>query len=264
MLALAIVLLAARAAVPPLSPAASTPPLSFVLRIQGEKELRATISGPEADLAAGEFRGSIALNGSSAELPLSGTVTHADGRWRLPVTVRYADVPADWAERFHPETFTYRLRGSVGGGAPREWTGTRPWKEVEVESNKETGAEFLRLEHVNLTEMTLLSSEAEAQLTVLDPFAFPLRIAETEYTLIVNDQEVGQGGTHGMLLHAGQSNALTLPIEIDHASLLSAAGKAVLAGGEIAARLHGRLVLRLKGGDLTVPLDLTGHLTGGS
>jgi hypothetical protein len=67
-----------------------------------------------------------------------------------------------------------------------------------------------------------------------------------------------------MLLHAGQSNALTLPIEIDHASLLSAAGKAVLAGGEIAARLHGRLVLRLKGGDLTVPLDLTGHLTGGS
>jgi LEA14-like dessication related protein len=253
--ALALLLLAAQAA---------TLPLAITLRIQGEKELRATISGPESDLAAGEFRGSIALNGSSAELPVSGTVTHADGRWRLPVTVRYADVPADWAERFRPETFTYRLRGSVGGGAAREWTGTRPWKEVEVESTRETGAEFLRLEHVHLTELSLLSSEAEAEITVHNPFAFPLRIAQTDYALIVNDQEVGQGGTRGMLLHPEQSSVLTLPIEIDHAGLLSAAGKALLAGGEIAARLHGRLVIRLKGGDLTVPLDLTGHLTGAS
>lgn len=255
MFALALFLLAAQAA---------PSPLAITLRIQGDKELRATISGPEADLAAGEFRGSIALNGSSAELPLSGTVIHADGRWKLPVTVRYVDVPVDWAERFRPETFTYRLRGGVGGGAPREWTGTRPWKEVEVESTKETGEEFLKLEHVHLTELSMLSSEGEAQLAVRNPLAFPLRIAQMDYTLIVNDQEVGQGATHGMILHPEQGNVLTLPIEIDHASLLSAAGKALLGGGEIAARLHGRLVIRLKGGDLTVPLDLSGHLANAS
>lgn len=256
MRALALLLLAAAQAV--------SSPLSFTLRIEGEKELRATISGTESDLPAGEFRGSVALNGSSAEMRIAGSVTHADGRWRLPLTVRYADVPADWADHFRTETFTYRLRGSVGGAAPREWTGTRPWKEIEVESDKQSGADFLKLEDVHLTELSLLSSEAEARLEVRNPFAFPLKIAETRYTLIVNGQEVGEGGTHGMLLHAGQSNALVLPIEVDHAGLLSAAGKALLSGGEIEARLHGRLVIRLKGGDLTVPLDLSGHLTDAS
>jgi LEA14-like dessication related protein len=239
-------------------------PLSFSLHIQGEKELHATVSGPEADLAAGEFKGTIALNDSTAEMPVAGTVDHADGRWRLPLTVRYADVPADWADRFRMDTFSYRLRGSVGGAAPREWTGTRPWKEIEVESDKQTGADFLKLQDVRLTEMSLLSSEAEAQIEIRNPFAFPLKIAETEYTLIVNGQEVGGGGTHGMLLHAAQSNVLSLPIEVEHAALFSAAGKALLSGGEIAARIRGRLVVRLKGGDLTIPLDLSGHLTNAS
>jgi LEA14-like dessication related protein len=248
---------------PPVSPATAAP-LSFSLRIQGEKELQAAISGPEADLAEGEFRGTIALNDSTAEMPIAGTVSHANGRWRLPVTVRYADVPADWADRFRMETFSYRLRGSVAGAAPREWTGTRPWKEIEVESDKQTGADFLKLQDVRLTEMSLLSSEAEAQIEIRNPFAFPLKIAETEYTLIVNGQEVGGGGTHGMLLHAAQSNVLSLPIEVEHAALLSAAGKALLSGGEIAARIRGRLVVRLKGGDLTVPLDLSGHLQNAS
>ncbi len=269
----AVYLVAAVAApTPPTSLAAPTPPmssavtspLSFSLRIQGEKELHATLSGAEADLAEGEFRGTIALNDSTAEMPVSGTVSHASGRWVLPVTVRYADVPADWADRFRTETFSYRLRGTVGGAATREWTGTRPWKEIAVESDKQTGAEFLKLQDVRLTEMSLLSSEAEAQLEIHNPFAFPLKIAETEYTLFVNGQEVGEGGTQGMLLHAAQSNVLSLPIEVEHAALLSAAGKALLSGGEIAARIHGRLVVRLKGGDLTVPLELSGHLTNAS
>ncbi len=244
--------------------AQASAPLSFSLRLHGEKEVRATVSGPEADLAEGEFKGSIALNGSSAEMPVSGTVGHANGRWTLPVTVRYADVPADWSERFRMETFSYRLRGSVGGGAPREWTGTQAWRDVEVEADKKTEADFVKLHDVRLTEMSLLSSEAEAQVEIRNPLSFPLKIAETQYTLIVNGQEVGEGGTQGMLLHAGQNNTLTLPIEVEHGALLSAAGKALLSGGEIAARIHGHLVVRLRGGDLTVPLDLSGHLTNAS
>jgi len=239
--------------------------LTFTLRIEGEKEIHATITGrPEAELPPGPFRGTIALNGSPAEMPVAGTVVHAEGRWRLPLTVRYADVPPDWADRFRPETFTYRLRGAVAPGAPREWTGTQAWKDVGVESDKETGAEFLRLDDVQLTEMSLTSSEAEARLGVRNPLPFPLRIAETEYRLVVNGQEVGAGATHGMILHPSQRNVLSLPIEIDHAGLLSAAGRALLAGGEVAVKLHGRLVIRLKGGDLTVPLDLSGHLTDAS
>jgi hypothetical protein len=77
MLALALLLLAAETA---------SSSLSFALRVQGEKELRATISGPEADLAAGAFRGSVSLNGSPSELPVAGTVLTptAAGRCRSP------------------------------------------------------------------------------------------------------------------------------------------------------------------------------------
>jgi LEA14-like dessication related protein len=255
MLALAVLVLAVQA---------GSSPLNFALRVEGEKELRATISGPAADLPPGAFRGSISLNGSPAEMPVVGTVAHSDGRWRLPLVVQYADVPADWAERFRTETFTYRLRGAVAGGAPREWTGTRPWKDIEVESDKESGADFLKLEDVRLTQLSLLSSEAEAELALRNPFVFPLKIAETQYTLVVNGREVGEGATHGMILHPTQKNVLALPIEIDHAGLIAAAGRALLSGGEVAVKLHGKLVIRLKGGDLTVPLDLSGHLTDAS
>ena len=243
-----------------LAAGAASAPLAFTLRVHGETELNATISGPAADLPPGPFRGSIAMNGSPSEMPVAGTVGHAGGRWTLPLVVRYADVPADWAEHFRPDTFTYRLRGASPGGAPREWTGTLPWKDVAVESDKESGAEFLQLENVRLTEMSLLSSAAEAILVVRNPFSFPLKIAESEYALSVNGREVGEGSTRGLLLHPAQKNVLSLPIEIDHAGLISAAGQALLSGGDIAAKLHGRLVVRLKGGDLTVPLDLSGHL----
>jgi LEA14-like dessication related protein len=237
--------------------------LGIALRVEGDKEVHAMLSGPAAELSAGTFRGSIALNGSPSELAITGTVGQANGRWQLPLTVRYADVPVDWADRFRPEAVTYRLRGNVGGPA-REWTGSVPWKDLEVDSGKETGAEFLELEDVKLTELSLLSSEAEAELAVRNPFAFPLKIAETQYTISVNGREVGQGATQGMILHPAQKNILILPIDLDHAGLLAAAGKALLSGGDVAARLHGKLVIRLKGADVVVPLDLSGHLTDAS
>jgi LEA14-like dessication related protein len=247
---LAVVLLALRAA---------AAPLAFALHVAGETQLVVTLSGPAADLPAGPFRGAISLNGSPVELPIAGTVAHAEGRWRLPVTVRYAEVPADWADRFRPETFSYRLRGGVSG-APREWTGTRPWRDVEIDGDRETLAGFLELSHVGLTHVSLFSSEATAELALRNPFSFPLKIAETQYTLLADGQEVGEGQTRGLLLHPSQKNVLSLPIEIDHAQLLSAAGKAAAAGGEVAVRLKGHLVIRLKSGDLTVPLNLASSL----
>jgi len=238
---------------------ASTSPVTFTLALENETTLKVTLSGA-GDLAAGPFQGSISINGSPAELPLSGTVVRESGRWRLPVTVRYADVPADWADRFRPDGFTYRLRAASG----REWTGTSRWKEVELEGSRDAAAEFLKLDDVSLTNVSLLSSEARAQLTVRNPFSFPLKIASTEYTLFADGREVGSGRTQGMLLRQTQKNTLALPIDVDHSELLAAAGGAVVSGGDVAVRLQGKLVVRLKGGDVTVPLTLSGHLSEGS
>lgn len=254
MLAVSLLLVALRAA------GAS---LGFSLHVEGQSELRVTLSGPGGELSPGPFRGTIAINGSPSDMPVAGTVRHAEGQWQLPVVVRYAEVPSDWADRFRAGGFAYRLR-SAGGGAPREWTGTRSWKEVEVDGGKETLADFLSLDDVRLTHLSLLWSEARAELSVRNPFGFPLKIAQTEYTLVANGREVGAGSTRGMILHASQKNALSLPIEVDHGELLSAAGRALLSGGDVAVRLTGRLVIRLKGGDVVVPLALSGNLTDAS
>jgi len=47
-------------------------------------------------------------------------------------------------------------------------------------------------------------------------------------------------------------------------ALISAAGKALLSGGDVRVELNGKLVVRLKGGDISIPLHLTGHLTDAS
>ncbi|HEY1434144.1 MAG TPA: LEA type 2 family protein [Thermoanaerobaculia bacterium] len=259
MTTLSLVLFVLSLAAPTPAPAA---PLGFTLGVEGPSTLRVTLSGPDAELAPGPFQGSIAINGSASEMAVAGTVSHAGGRWQLPVSIRYADVPQDWADRFRAEGFTYRLR--LAGPSPREWSGKRLWKDVELEGSREALADFLVLDDVALTNVSLLSSEATAQLTVRNPFAFALKIASTEYVLFADGREVGSGQSQGMILHPAQKNVLRLPIDVDHASLLAAAGGAVVSGGDVAVQLKGRLVVRLKGGDVAIPLALSGNLSGGS
>lgn len=254
MTSLALLLFVLRMAVP--TPPA---PLGFTLAVHGQTELRVTLSGPAVELAPGPFKGSIAINGSASELPVAGTVAHAGGQFVVAVVVRYADVPADWADRFQADGFTYRLRSA--GSPAREWTGTRRWKDVEVDGSRDTMAEFVALDDVALTDVSLLSSEASARLSVRNPFAFPLKIAQMTYTLFADGSEVGSGSTQGLILHPAQKNVLALPIDVDHAALLSAAGGAVVSGGDVAVKLTGRLVVRLKGGDVAIPISLSGNLS---
>ena len=240
----------------------AAPPSSLSVKIEDEQKAVVTISGTGSDMPAGAFQGSVAVNGSDAKLPVTGTVTRSGSGWSLPIEVRFASVPADWAERLKPDAFSARLEGRVGDTA-RQWSESGNWKEVEVDAGK-AQEKFLSLRDVQITEMTLTSSEAQAIVAVRNPFSFPLRIAETEYTLSAEGREVGGGSTRGMILHPTQNNVLSLPVEIDHGALLSAAGKALLSGGDVRVELNGKLVVRMKGGDIPVPLHLTGHLTDAS
>jgi len=236
-------------------------PLDVEIRPGVEQSFSATLSGSAAGLSEGPFRGALALNGSPAQISISGEARKNGSRWRLPVTLRYADVPADWANRFRPGTFDYRLRGTVAGGAPVEWAGTKRWDGVEVEGDRDVVSRFVKLRSVEVTEFSLLESEAKAILAVRNPFSFPLKLARTQYQLSANGREVGSGETRGLLLRESQTNTLSLPIELDHGELVAAAGRALLSGGTVEARLTGTLTIRLPGGDVAVPLDLSGGLS---
>lgn len=201
------------------------------------------------------------MNGSPEELPISGQAEVRAGRLRIPVTLRYADVPVDWANRYRPEGFDLRVSGRVAQAEPIEWTGTRRWDEVAVGSDRATAARFLKLETLEVTELSFSESRGRAVLAVRNPFSFPLKIARARYRILANGREVGSGETRGILLRPERNNTLLLPVELDHGELIAAAGRALLSGGTVAARLSGALELRLPGGDVPIPLDLAGRLS---
>lgn len=241
--------------------AAIARPIQIDVRPGPAETFSATLVGPAPEGRTGPFTGRLSVNGSAIEIPISGRAEAAGNRLRLPVTLHYSDVPQDWANRFRPVTFDYRVSGRVAGGGAVEWAGTARWDDIGVEGERETIGRFLRLQTVEVTDVSLFESEARAVVAVRNPFAFPLTISATRYTLVAGDREVGTGGTRGMTLRPRQESTLLLPVDVDHGQLIGAAGAGILSGGELPARLSGSLTVRLPRGDVRVPLDLSGRLS---
>ncbi len=218
------------------------------------------LSRAESQAQAGAFSGSVSLNGSSSEVHVTGLARAIGERQELSVRMRYRDVPEDWIRRLHASDFDYRLRGRVAGGNPFEWSGTKRWDQVEVEKSQDA-AGFVKLASIQLTEFSLLESAALAEVIVRNPFAFPLKLASASCRLFANGTKVGSGAAGEMILRPGQETTLKLPIDLDHGQLLTAAGSALGSGGDVEGRLRGALVVRLPGGDIPVPLDLSGRFS---
>jgi LEA14-like dessication related protein len=221
----------------------------------------ATLVGPAGGARGGHFSGRISVNGSSVEVPISGRAEATRQGLRVPLTLRYSDVPQDWANRFRADTFDYRLSGRVAGTAPVEWTGTARWDDVGVEGERETVQRFVRLVTLEVTDVSLLSSDARAVVAVRNPFSFPLTVASSRYRVSVDGRVLGAGSTRGMILRPRQESTVLLPLEVEHGALISAAGGAVLSGEAVPARLAGALTIRLPRGDVAVPIDLAGRLS---
>jgi hypothetical protein len=191
---------------------------------------------------------------------VTGVGRAAAERLEITMKLKYRDVPEDWVKRFRALDFDYRLRGRVGGNDVG-FSGTRHWSQIAIERREETASGFLRLGSIALTQFSLFESAAKADVIVKNPLSFPLKLASTSYRLFANGREVGSGATKEMILKAAQETTLHLPIDLDHGQLLAAAGSAIRSGGEVEGRLRGSLVVRLPGGDVLVPLDLSGRVS---
>ncbi len=241
--------------------AAASSPIGLVVRPGAGESFTAVVTGEAPGAASGAFSGALTLNGSPSELRVSGQAERTGGRLRIPLAVRYSDVPADWVERFRLRDFDYRLRGTVAGRERVEWSGAMRWAEVAIEGEKETAERFVRLGSLQLTSLSFFESEAQAQVSVRNPFSFPLKISSARYELFANGSAVGSGQTGALVLHPGRENSLDLPVELEHGALIAAAGNALASGGEIDGRLQGQLQVRLPAGNIAVPLDLSGRLS---
>ena len=154
-------------------------PLDLSVRPGGEQTFTAVVRGGGSEIGAGEFRGTLSLNGSAAEVAVQGRAQRSPAGWTLPLTLRYADVPADWADRFRPAAFEYALRGRVAGEPQIEWKGTKRWQSVGIEGDEDAVSRFVALQTLEVVELSLLESEARAVVAVRNPFSFPLRIVST-------------------------------------------------------------------------------------
>jgi LEA14-like dessication related protein len=245
---IAFLLLAAAAA--PLEITIDPRPGSFVV----------TFTGPVSEPASGPFRGSVALYGSAAEMPLSGRAEMSKGRLRVTASLRYADVPGDWLERFRREDFDYRVRVEVSGGETVSWSGTERWDRVGVRGNGDTLEQFVKLSSLELTSLALTRSEGRGYLVVTNPFSFPITLASTSYRLRIDGEEVGAGATRGRILRPKYRVSLELPFTVEQWKFIGAAGSQWAAGAEIEAELEGSLTLRLPSGDLSIPLNFPSRL----
>ena len=88
-----------------------------------------------------------------------------------------------------------------------------------------------------------------------------MKLASATCSLFANEREVGSGTTGETILRPGQETTLKLDIDLDHGQLLAAAGSALRSGDDVEGRLRGALVVRLPGGDIPVPIDLSGRFS---
>jgi LEA14-like dessication related protein len=226
----------------------------------GPLSITAVFSGAMEGAPSGAFSGFLSLNGSPSEIPVGGTARSTAGRVRVTMKVKYGDVPEDWLKRSRLSQFDYRLRGRIAGARNVDWSGTKPYRQIESETRDNGASDFVKLSAIALKRLTATDIAAYGKISIQNPLSFPLRLAGTDYRVSVKGREIGSGSTKSMALAPGP-NALDLPIDLDQREILAAAGSALASGGSVQARFQGTLAVRLPGGDITVPLDLSGRLT---
>jgi len=243
------------------TPAAPSPALSLTVEPGAGDSFTAVLEGPAGSGAVGDFHGTVALYGSPVSLPVSGRAARTrDGRLAIRLSVRYEAIPPDCSTRFRPVSVDVALEGSAGG-RPVSWRGRLPWQEIALSADSATAARFLSLAAIRLTDVSLSTSEGVADLSVRNPFSFPLTIASSEYRVEAAGREIGRGATRGILVRPSRRSVVQLPVEVENGPLADAAGRALLSAGDVEARLRGWIRLRVgAGGDVRIPLDLGGRL----
>jgi LEA14-like dessication related protein len=243
----------------PAAPAA--PPLiALTLEPGGGDTFTAVVTGPSGEGLPGDFRGNVSLYGSPAAVAISGRAARAPGgRLAVRFSIRYDAIPPDWSARFRPLSVDVALDGTAGS-RPISWRGRLTWDEIGLTADAATGARFLSLSEIRLTDVAFSQSEGVADLRVRNPFTFPLTIASSEYRIEAAGREVGSGATHGILVRPSRTSVVQFPVEVQNGALAAAAGSALLSAGDVEARLRGWIRVRLAGGDVRIPIDLGGRL----
>jgi LEA14-like dessication related protein len=235
------------------------PELGLDITLLPGASFTAVVTGPAGRSVSGDFRGTVAFEDAGQPLAVAGHASRAGDRLAIRTSIRYAEVPSDWLARFRTAGFVLRLDGRVGASAV-SWRGRLGWDDVSLRKSDPAASSFVSLAGVELTSFSPSGSSGIARVRVRNPFTFPLTVVSSQYRLEADGREVGKGATRGILFRPSRSSVVDLPVDMDHAALLSAASAAAFSSGGTPARLRGWVNLRISSHEVHLSLDLAGRI----
>ncbi|MFN7987620.1 MAG: LEA type 2 family protein [Thermoanaerobaculia bacterium] len=214
------------------------------------------------------FRGDASAWGVPLGLkaPVSVLVQPAGAAWDAVflVDLDLAALPKALLDRGSPASVPVTLKGTLSGEAGSAATvdaaGTLRPGTAELVARREQGQPFVRFAGARLSGLGLAESTGEARIAVYNPFRFELALRGLRYELSSGETVVARGSRQGILVRPGRENEVVLPLAVGNAAAISAAGKAVAAGGKISGELKGEIVLKLGTGDVKLPLAGSGTI----
>lgn len=211
------------------------------------------------------IHGTFTLFGSTPGVPVDAPLVNIpEGGCALRFDYPFAAIGPDLVGHAKVDWLEWSLTGErrlLPRAKPIAWSGRAPREAVKLtESTRVTLRRFVAVRSVMVGDIGFTSSTVNAVLDVTNPLSFDLRIADVEYELTVDGKPVASGRKEKFLLHANRKNRVELPVELDYAGLLAAAGRATLGDG-VAGVLSGTGNLRLPAGDLDFPFEFPVTLT---
>lgn len=180
-----------------------------------------------------------------------------------PLSVRYADLPADFPRRVAGGTLPlvlrthFRAKTSLGSyemtlvsrGAPAIA------KALQVAVRGTFRSKTLRVEGYELDKLALRGVTLMLRLRAENAFAFPVRIRKARYRVTIDGRPLGEGELKTPLaLPPKGTKRLRLPVRARHGATAFALG--ALFGANPRFRVRGKLWIDPIGGVSEIPIDL--------
>ena len=216
------------------------------------------------------FEGKIEV--ANTVMPVGPSVTalvqHAEGRHEvvLLAELELAKVPAELLGRLHAEALDFTFEGNLRSSAssapmPVCAAGVLKVGTSEIRSSSPLGQDFVRFGGARFAGLSVAETRGEATAVLYNPLSFPLDVRDFIYEIQADGRRIASGERHGLRIHPGRENAITLPVAASNADLLAALAGAVASGGRIEGRLVATATVKVgKDQVITVPLNLPGTI----
>ena len=212
-----------------------------------------------AGACSGRFHGTVAFYGAGPGARLSGTLTPAAGGCEAGGRLPWSALPAGAVSRARADAVAVRFVGEVtdaGRTRAADWGATVPRAAVGLtESMRVTLRRFVREPDIHLGGLGVKTTTMNAEVEVLSPLAFDLRIVEARYEVEANGRKVASGVKEKFIVHGGRTNRIEVPVTVQNGAAIAAAGKTLVKGGKVDGKLTGHARLRFPGGDVDFPVD---------